>query len=980
MSSIAIPSPAFIKHAYRFVLLIVLTATVAIHGYGAWCYRNTTNPDAAVACLMSKHIAEGKSIPAFFYGQGYMGSLEPAVGAVFYFLFGASGFWINMGVVLCGMALIPFLYKWAYAAGGKTAALSALAVTIIGPGGFFHYMCSPRGGYAATITLSVMILWQTQRIITQATCLGNSSAWRYAALGFLAGLGWWTNQLITPALITSALLLILFLKRKAFSWKLFPAFLCFLVGSAPFWIWNATHEWETFRFTVSFTRGDILTGIPLFMKDRFALLMTNPGPFSPLKAWVFCGLHATLLLINALLLVKAIRQSNSVHRLALSASLLYLVVFGLIFSASHFALTESPRYLLPVVPVLAIIIGASADILRHKFGLRIAWLPAVLILGWQIYSMPALHHIEKEGAVRQAEAMTLGTWIHSNKTEILYAPYQNYMLNFTLNEKCIFAMPGRDRYKPYREAVEQADNVSILAGVSDINAFTTLSGGTATLSQPTPSYAIWHNFKPPADPINSILPDQWGSCTVLPAQDPVDNLFDRDATTSIKGIVTPASPLTIKIQFKTPTLVSCIRLIPGKRTTSFPAIQIVAGVSNNAPELNLTKTLPFSDLFWSGPRVYYGGLAYRQEIRMTPTRVSWVKLIFSTTREQALYDWSEIMLYGPGQEQLQDEASSISNLVNHLEKLGVTNLVADRWLANAVRQRSSKTITSAPDQSPLRRQPASPLIPLPLTEPTTLCVRNEESTACESLLLQRGINYSKSAVNPWTLLHCAPAPCDPVLLWTGFTCLKGSQKMWIDALFNQAKASATHQPAKLEQLMPLLKQAIQAYPFHRPTANWLATLGDPAPSQRLARATSPATPALIYFNNGVRFLGYTIGTNTVKPGQVFSVSYFWNCPPKVKTESTAVFTHFHIKGRRFQDDHVLLENCEVAFQPFDNEVFVESRKVTVPLDVPPGDYRMIIGLYDRNPDSGLKRLSAQSSLPQKRKAISLPAIITVQPE
>jgi 4-amino-4-deoxy-L-arabinose transferase-like glycosyltransferase len=971
------PDSVSIQRGHRFILLVVLAATIAIHVYGAWCYRNTTNPDAAVACLMSKHIAEGKSMPAFFYGQGYMGSLEPAVSALFCFLFGASGFWINMGVVLCGMALIPCLYSWARAAGGKTAALSALTVTLIGPGGFFHYLCSPRGGYAATITLGVMILWQTQRIITQATRNGNASTWQYALLGVLAGLGWWTNQLITPALITSALLLILFLKRKAFSWKLIPAFLCFLIGSAPFWIWNATHEWETFRFTSSFTRGHILTGVRLFMNDRFALLMTNPGPLSPLKAWIFGGLHAALLLINAMLLVRAIRQSDPVRRLALSATLLYLVVFGMIFSASHFALTPTPRYLLPIIPALAVIIGAAADALRHSFGFRIAWLPAALILGWQLHAMQPLNAIEGKGMARREGTKELGSWLDATKTEILYAPYQNYMLNFSLNENYVFAMPGWDRYEPYRNAAEQAENISILAGSSDINAFVSLSGGTATLSRPG-GFAIWHNLTPPKQPISPILPDQWASCAVWPEQNQADTLSDRNASTSIKGIITPSSPLTIVIRLKTPTLISCIRLISGKRITPFPAIQVVAGTSSNAPGQNLTETLPLSDLFWSGPRVYYGGLGCHQDVRITPTQVSWVKLILSTPQSQALYDLSEIMLYEPGHEQLPDEAASISNLLSHLKERGVTHLVADRWVANTMRQHSDNTITCAPDQSSFKRQPASPSIPLPLTQPTTLCVREEEASECESLLLQRGIRHSKSTVNPWVLMHCEPAANDPVLLWTGFTCLKGSPKQWSDALFKQAQSVATHQATNLSQILPLLRSAIESYPNHRPVANWLSMLGEPASSQALAQATSPITPSIIRFQNGVRFLGYTIDTETVKPGHFFTVSYFWNCPPSVQPELTAVFTHFQNNNRRFQDDHVLLENEETSFQPFENEVFMESRRVLVPLDTPPGAYRMIIGLYDRNPSSRFKRLAARSSLPQKRRAIALPATITVQ--
>jgi len=46
--------------------------------------------DEAIVGLRAKHILEGASLPVFYYGQHYMGSLEPLCVALAFEIFGVS--------------------------------------------------------------------------------------------------------------------------------------------------------------------------------------------------------------------------------------------------------------------------------------------------------------------------------------------------------------------------------------------------------------------------------------------------------------------------------------------------------------------------------------------------------------------------------------------------------------------------------------------------------------------------------------------------------------------------------------------------------------------------------------------------------------------------------------------------------------------------------------------------------------------------
>ena len=159
-SGVPVKRPQF----HSIAVAILLLAGLAVRIGGAWVYRHDTSVDRCRVGIMAKHMAEGRDFPVFFYGGAYLGSFEPAVSAVFCRLLGPTGFALNLGTALLGFLLLPVAYLWAREAAGRHAGLVAMLVCLFGPFGYFYFLASPRGGYAATLLSMALVLWWTGRV------------------------------------------------------------------------------------------------------------------------------------------------------------------------------------------------------------------------------------------------------------------------------------------------------------------------------------------------------------------------------------------------------------------------------------------------------------------------------------------------------------------------------------------------------------------------------------------------------------------------------------------------------------------------------------------------------------------------------------------------------------------------------------------------------------------------------------------------
>src|SRR6185312_15341935 len=159
-----------------------------------------------------------------------------------------------------------------------TVGLLALAWLVLGPPFFLLRQLAPIGGYQELLLLGGMILlgvWSRLRLpytrpLTRAGWLGCIAL--YAALGYLGGLGLWSDMLIAPVLLVAACALVFGRWRELLSLAGLALVVGFAIGAWPYISFNIATGNATYKqlshqnnppgWPVQ-TAGALTVGIPL---------------------------------------------------------------------------------------------------------------------------------------------------------------------------------------------------------------------------------------------------------------------------------------------------------------------------------------------------------------------------------------------------------------------------------------------------------------------------------------------------------------------------------------------------------------------------------------------------------------------------------------------------------------------------------------------------------------------------------------------
>ena len=211
------------------VLAVALLGRALLLASGAVSFHS----DEAVVALMARHILHGER-PVFFYGQAYMGSLDPWLVAFGFSLLGETVQTIRLVQSALYLGVVAASYGAAFVLSGRVGVAVIAGLTLAVPNVLVAlYTTATLGGYNETLLLGALIVllgFPIQR--------GGAGLWRWALIGVLAGLGWWTNALIAVYLLPLAVLLMVRLWRgRAEGARLLigpaVAIAGFTLGSAP---------------------------------------------------------------------------------------------------------------------------------------------------------------------------------------------------------------------------------------------------------------------------------------------------------------------------------------------------------------------------------------------------------------------------------------------------------------------------------------------------------------------------------------------------------------------------------------------------------------------------------------------------------------------------------------------------------------------------------------------------------------------------
>jgi hypothetical protein len=1007
---------------------LVLVGALVLAGIGlrivkAWQIHTIPDSDYSLVALMVKHLVEGVGVPVFFYGQTYMGSLEPILTALLCNLWGVSLFTVFLGTVLVGGLTLPLIYLWGRQAGGRFAGLVAVGLCLAGSEGYLHYSVTPCGGYMTMLTCGLSVVYLACRLVTRLKAGERPGIGAYVALGFVGGVGWWSGQLMVVFLLTALAILLLGLSREMVRYGIFAALPSFFAGSAPWWIWNATHQWATFEFGRDLGVQPIGAGLVAFARSLLRA-MDYGGASGGGMGLMLLVEAATVILFLGLLVKDALsNRGGGQFYYKLAAPLVVLSLALVSVTSKYVSIENNQRYFLPVFPATAVMMGcAVAWLIQRK---QQAW-------GWVLAGILVASHLGPVAGMVRFAARDRGEWREPERALAALGPLGDgemvgvywhwHWLNFLSGEKLCVADPHWERYAPYARRLELSHRPVFLNDYGRLHEFLAYSGSRSReLDLPavhldkTQMRSMRFSAIPFQSPGASRIHVDYG---VTPPDDGWDYLDARsvrevldyrgrsfraalmDAALTTGWECEPArdGPAELDFAFNEPQPLCGLRFI-GVTPYTPGSLEVEGLAPGDTVWRTLLPRVNLTSYFWSGPYLKWDGLQCFPEVRFAcPTggvsRLR-VRLQFPDMPPQPLRIDEMLFLNRSGRDSLP--MPSFEACLALLRQEGVKQFFGPRWLTERLACKQETGLVVRIPSFVSRSIYALPVrdsnlpAPVRLESGTGFLVEARDAARSRQILEQAGVRWTEKTLGPLVLIVVSTSPAEELgcisLSWTEQGCFAGESP---DALKTRAERVFRETLAGKPPLVPAmgmerLKKALALYPNHQLARQTLITLQEgeglreEAAAQKaiLARQTQPIAAGRAVFPGGVTLLGVTLSTNAVAPGQAFEVTYFWKCPASVDPGRFAAFVNFQGAGGRFQDDHSLTREIPreiVQTQPFD-EVFSYSHRVMVPVTTLPGDYGVVIGLLDSQRQN--KRLKPVSGLPIRKQGVYLPASIRI---
>lgn len=501
------------------VLAVALVGRLLLLASGAVSFHS----DEAVVALMARHILQGAR-PIFFYGQAYMGSLDPWLVAAGFALLGQSVQTIRIVQSALYLGVVAASFGAAYVLSGRASVAAVAGLMLAVPNVLVAlYTTATLGGYNETLLLGALIV-----LVGFPIARGSAGPWRWALVGLLAGLGWWINALIVVYALPLGLLLFVRLWRARGDGPrllIGPALALagFALGSAPWWLFAFEHDLAPLRFLIGDRGGPFASaegtqpfGVRLIGLAAFGLpaVLGLRFPWSP--GWFLPPIGAAVLLVYAVALVRLARRGSLLRPGGRGLVFGQIGLLVAVFMWSRFSNDPTGRYFLPLTLPLGVALAALIASLPGR------WLKAALV-----GMLVAFHAAGLATAARGPFGLTT----QFNTAEHLPADYDAAVLAFLrghsittgyasywaafrlafLSEEIVTfsaALPPRDdlewtpfyeRYPPYRAAAAAAPPVFLTANTPALDvALERLfadAGVTYSVERIGP-YRVYYAFEP----------------------------------------------------------------------------------------------------------------------------------------------------------------------------------------------------------------------------------------------------------------------------------------------------------------------------------------------------------------------------------------------------------------------------------------------------------------------------------------------------
>lgn len=737
------------------------------------------NSDNAIVGLAARDILKGR-FPVFFYGQSYMGSTEALVTALVFWLFGASGFTLQVAPLIYTLFFLLIFYFLAKEIIGQTYAGLAVLILLLGPTYFQAYSHATKGGYIETVFFGTLLFFFTRQIVWGQNEPQKLSL-NYFLAGLAAGLAFWTNPLTISYLATAVFFI--FLKNKKIFLSRYFLYLAagFFLGSAPFWIYNFQNQFISLtsmgQASGTLALGSIYRKFLAVFWGRLPRLMglVYPAP------WGWLGRLIFIFFIFVYFYLAYQKRCSLFSLLKLKIEpddglelfLIFIPLAVFICAYSHFGSLNVPRYLLPLYSAYPVMLAAFVKETWPKLKYFLIFIFLIIFafnLGGMLRRLDP--QIKERNRRHEQSNFVLIDFFKKNNISAVYCDrWLSERLTFLSQETIFTSAWYKQRIAPYGLIVNASPNPAFVFNEEDPAYFEDCLKSTGSsfkkkvfnLGAPPITqfnyYLIYYDIHQPNFSFSEILP---GNFIVSSSthQEMTPAIFDRNGATfwSTVDNLKPGDYLTVDL--KKPVDLSKVEFMPGKfsqiRHGTTGGFEILGSLNGQDwQEIAQIKKI-MGPVFWSGPHPFWQEENGRVSLVFKPAKVRYLKIL--QTQKSSRNPWivRELFLYSPAGRWPNPEWQT-ENLLKFLAEKKPQFVAGDYWLSSLIALKTKGRIKTAKQVNEISyEEELQGWDSFRLTEinpGTIFVIPPDEAQALEDRLQKARAGFKKEVIDGWLVYY-----------------------------------------------------------------------------------------------------------------------------------------------------------------------------------------------------------------------------------
>jgi hypothetical protein len=454
--------------------------------------------DIGIIGLMSLRALAGE-FPLFFYGQNFMGTLEVFLNLPLFLTLGASPYTLQVLPILISLIFIVLVYLLARRVSGCRVALLASLWMALPPVFLMKWNIEARSHYPLTLILGTILILLTLRIMDSRDRHPQQVV-TLAAWGLIAGLGWWTNMLITAYILPTVFLLWVDDKKMFLKTSFLFLLGAFIAGALPFLVFQEVSGWPIRQ--VHQTLGSLpLSRMRDLLTNALPILIGFVPPFRGAGRQgiliLLAGLYAASLGyflfryrrgLWYLLTFRRIRNSGGEVMVLLLFTNLSLALFT---AFNKWLPDHCQRYLLPTYTAIPIFLFAFLNHWKDRSGRWVLIMVTAFLLGFQFWGnfvqdtwlivRPQKFEIFRQRLAREYELLS---FLKQNGYDRIYTQEGIGRKAMLLEGKpLVCSDPYQEVYPKYADLVDSAQKVGFLFSKENPLFENTLIGSGGGLSE-----------------------------------------------------------------------------------------------------------------------------------------------------------------------------------------------------------------------------------------------------------------------------------------------------------------------------------------------------------------------------------------------------------------------------------------------------------------------------------------------------------------